>query len=273
MRDEADAGLAIEVTERHGHAAELAGAAVARGAELVIAWGGDGTVNEVAGPLIGTSTALGVVPSGSGDGLARSLGLPRDPRHALRLAITGPRGPMDTGRLGDRHFLNIAGIGFDASVAAAFNRASRRGLSTYIRLALGGVWSYRCADYGCSIEDESRTGPLFLMAFANGREYGNGLLLAPSADPFDGLLDAVIVEGGPAVIQFWRARRLGFRHEHPAAGVTRQRITSARIEGDRLQCHVDGETFEASGTIEVAVRPSSIRVAGLTKAGLSNFEV
>src|SRR5262245_56752694 len=113
-------GRAIDVaiTTGRGHGAELARAAVARGADRVIAWGGDGTVNEIAGPLIGSRTAFGIVPSGSGDGFARGVGLSRDPERAVAAALTAPARALDVGWLAGRHFLNIAGIGFDAVIAA-----------------------------------------------------------------------------------------------------------------------------------------------------------
>jgi diacylglycerol kinase (ATP) len=117
-----DAGIAVEIalTAARGHAALLAADFAARGMD-VIAWGGDGTVNEAAGPLIGGTIAIGIVPSGSGDGLARGLGLPLDPAKALAAALTKPAHPIDVGYLADRHFLNIAGIGFDAAVGTRFN--------------------------------------------------------------------------------------------------------------------------------------------------------
>jgi diacylglycerol kinase family enzyme len=258
-------GTDVEVvlTRAPGHGAELAREYVARGIALVVAWGGDGTVNEVAGPLIGSRTALGIVPSGSGDGLARGLGLPRRPELALRLALAGTRGPIDTGRLGDRHFLNVAGIGFDAAVGAAFNRVGRRGLGAYVRRAFGEVWRYRPRPYDLDIDGEPRPGRYFLIAFANGREYGNGLRIAPDADVTDGFLNLVAVAGGTPFHQLWRARRLAVARLRPAGGVLRQRIRTARVAGERLVCHVDGEAFEATGALDVVVRPASLLVVGL----------
>jgi YegS/Rv2252/BmrU family lipid kinase len=263
----------VHLTERRFHAGEMARDAVARGAKLVIAWGGDGTINETAGPLIGTTTALGIVPSGSGDGLARSLGLPRDPADALTKALEGDVAPIDVGMLGSRHFLNIAGVGFDAGVAAAFNRRSKRGLGGYIIDGLTGVWSYRCRAYSIDAGGERMAGNHFLIAFANGREYGNGLVLAPDADPADGQLNMVVVSGGSPLRQLWRSRRLTYRRLAPAEGVRRLRVTSAVVQGEALQCHVDGQTFETSGTLDVRIKPRALNVAGLRKIGVGrNFD-
>lgn len=229
----------------------------------MVAWGGDGTVNEVAGPLIGTRTALAVIPSGSGDGLAKGLGLPLTPDAALRTAIDGPDAAIDVGYLGERHFLNMAGIGFDAAVATAFNQRKTRGGLAYLTGSVGAVWSYPTERYRVQFDGQTREGELFLIAFANGRQYGNGIVLAADADPRDGLLDLVLVDGGAAWRQIWRSRRLFIGRNKPTAGLQRARVRTAAVSGERLICHVDGETFEASGTLAVRVAPRALRVRGL----------
>src|SRR5471032_153603 len=112
----------IFVTERKGHARDLAAGAVARGARLVVAWGGDGTVNEVASALAFTRATLAIVPSGSGNGLARELGIDRRPERAILQALGAKPKPIDVGELGGRMFFSVAGVGFDAHVAACFDR-------------------------------------------------------------------------------------------------------------------------------------------------------
>ena len=262
FRVEAD----VRITERAGHAAELTNVFLDAGCDRVIVWGGDGTVNEAAGPIVErlAAAALGIVPGGSGDGLARSLGLGLRPERALDVAFTAPAVAVDVGYLANRHFLNIAGIGFDATVGMAFNQRSKRGLSGYLRELLGAVWSYRTERYGLVVDgattdtDQER----FLVAFANGREYGNGMVLAPDADPTDGWLDIVLVDAGGPIRQLWRARRLALGHGRPAHGVFWGRCQSAAITGDRLVCHVDGETFVTAGTVKVRIDPGAIQVCG-----------
>ena len=112
---------------------------------------------------------------------------------------------------------------------------------------------------------ERFTGKHFLIAFANGREYGSGLIIAPDATVFDGELDAIVVSGGGVLTQFWRARRLAIRPLAAARGIWRGRLKGARITGTRLACHVDGETFDASGEVTVELRPGAIRVAAGTE--------
>lgn len=254
----------IVATTAAGHAAELSQGFVARGFDVVMAWGGDGTVNEVAGPLIGTGAALGIVPSGSGDGLAGSLGLPKETTSAFAEAVAGRSGRMDVGYLGERHFLNTAGIGFDAAVVADFNASRRRGLAGYLTRVTRMVWRYEACHYELRLDDEPRDGVHMMIAFANGREYGNRMYLASHADAQDGWLDAVVVAEGPPWRQLWRARRLFFAPGHPVDGIAHIRVKHASITGAHLQCHVDGESFAANGTLEVRIVPGAIRVCGLT---------
>lgn len=247
-------------TSDAGQAARLTRELVAAGATRIVAWGGDGTLNEVAGPLIGSDIALGIVRSGSGDGLARSLGVSLHHEAAMDRALSGASRAIDVGYLGDRHFLNVAGIGFDAEVAAAFNRGGRRGQLGYLFRTLQAIWGYRARRYRVRFEHESSDATRFVIAFANGRQYGGGLMLAADADPADGWLEAVVLDDGSAVRQLWRIRRLAFGVRRPAEGVFRYRIRTASVTGDRLMGHVDGETFEATGTIDVRVRAGALRV-------------
>jgi YegS/Rv2252/BmrU family lipid kinase len=252
----------VSVTARAGHAQEIARAFVTAGCDRVVAWGGDGTVNEVAGAIISTNVAMGIVPCGSGDGLARSLGLHGPTNLLFERALTAEAQRVDVGYLGERHFLNIAGIGFDAAVAAAFNSRGKRGLTDYVRNLLTMVWSHKPARYRLVIDGEATDQARFLVAFANGREYGNRMVLAPAADPSDGWLDVVLVDAGSPVRQLWRARRLAIGHGKPAQGVSWGRCRAASVSGERLQCHVDGESFETSGTLDVRIAPGAIRIAG-----------
>ncbi len=259
--DERKIDVDVVATAGRGHGAELARRFIDAGYDRVIAWGGDGTVNEVAGPLIGSRAMLGIIPGGSGDGYAHSLNLPRTPQAAFEVAMSASGRDADVGYLAGRHFLNIAGVGFDAEVAAEFNLRKNRGALAYAIDSLTGIWSYRCREYDIRIGDQRFSGRHFLIAFANGREYGSGLVIAPDASLFDGELNAILVSGGGPVTQFWRARRLAIRPLAQARGVWRRRVSSARIMGTRLACHVDGESFEALGEAEVELKPGAIRVA------------
>jgi diacylglycerol kinase (ATP) len=256
-----DVGVAF--TTRQGHARELGEAAVSASAEAVIVWGGDGTFNETATSLIGTSIPLGLVPAGSGNGLAGALGLPRDPRVALALAFDGRPRVIDAGRMAGRCFFNIAGIGFDARVATLFNQrgAGSRGGWPYFVIGVREGCTYRAVDYDVWLDDEPAKHKALLMAFANGREYGLGARIAPGARLDDGLLDAIIVEERGVLARFWDARHLAKGTPHLAPSVSTRHVRRAVIEAKgELEFHVDGEPGTAYDRIEVQVIPSALTI-------------
>jgi YegS/Rv2252/BmrU family lipid kinase len=260
-----DAHVSVAFTTRQGHARELGEAAAAASAEAVIVWGGDGTFNETATALIGTRIPLGLVPAGSGNGLAGALGLPRDPRVALALAFDGQARVIDAGRLAGRCFFNVAGIGFDARVASLFNQrgAGARGGWPYFVIGVRQGCTYRALDYDVWLDDEPARHRALLMAFANGREYGLGARIAPGARLDDGLLDAVIVEERGVVKRFWDARHLAKGTPQLAPKVITRHVRRAVIEarGD-MEFHVDGEPGTARDRIEVEVIPSALTIRG-----------
>jgi diacylglycerol kinase (ATP) len=261
----AEAGLAgcVHVTERPRHASELAAEALAMRARTILAWGGDGTLNEVGSIVAGTAAALAIVPAGSGNGFAREIGVPQDPRAAIEVAIGGRERRIDVGELDGRLFFNIAGIGFDAVVAELFNTRGqgRRGLGPYVRLALREAFRYRALRYSVVLDDEEIVSNALLIAFANGREYGNGIRLAPTARMDDGKLEALVVEDRSPMLRLWTARHLPLGTADKATRVTARSIVSAtvRTEGDILY-HLDGEIGRARGTVSVAIRPGLLKV-------------
>ncbi len=266
VRDEArrrNLSAEIHLTERAGHARDLAAASAASDVDLVIVWGGDGTVNEAGGALIGTNTALALVPAGSGNGLAAALGTPREPHAALAMAFDGATRTIDAGLLANHPFFNIAGIGFDAHVARLFNErgAGRRGGWPYIVIGIREGCRYAGAEYSIDLDGDRRRVRALLIAFANGREYGIGARIAPLAELDDGLLDAMIVEQRPALLRFWDARHLARGTAHRAPSVFMKRITRAVIEADGpMEFHVDGEPGIHQDRIEVRILPAALKV-------------
>ena len=259
----------VVISERHGHARALAAAAVAGGAEVVAAWGGDGTVNEVASALVGTDAALAVIPAGSGNGLARMLGVPADPRGAVDRFLRAPDRRIDVGVIDGRLFVNIAGVGFDAHIAAAFAALgrARRGLIRYGAIVARELWRYDSLHYSLALttRDGAPCAPegcrAFLLSFANGSQWGNGALIAPAAALDDGLLDAVRVEvAGPVAV----ARALPHLFRGTIAdvgGVTIMKVRSATVRADApLVYHADGESFVGGTAIEVGIRDRVLRL-------------
>jgi YegS/Rv2252/BmrU family lipid kinase len=255
----------IDLTERAGHAHLLARRAADAHADLVIVWGGDGTVNEAGAALLGTRTALGVVPAGSGNGLAASLCCRRDPRAAICAALDGTTRPIDAGLLDGRPFFNIAGIGVDARVARLFNLRGRgaRGLWPYVLIGLREACRYAAVDYEIELDGEATRVRALLIAFANGREYGNGMTLCARAELDDGLLDATIVEDRPVVSRLLHARHLARGAAERAPRVVSRQIRRAVVRAPvPMEYHLDGEPGSASGAIQIEVRPRALNVRG-----------
>ena len=257
----------VHLTERRLHAGELAKAAVASGARSVIAWGGDGTINEIGTALAGSSVVLGIIPAGSGNGFAHELELPPEPELAIDIALRGKPRAIDAGELEGRLFFNIAGIGFDAVVAEQFNARTigRRGMGPYIQIGLRETFRYRAANYRLNLDGEEFETSALLIAFANGREYGNRIRLAPHARLDDGKLEAIVVEDRGPLARLWSGRHLAMGTADKAARVLTRSVQSARIETDgEMLYHLDGEIGRASGSITVRIRPKllTVRVRG-----------
>jgi diacylglycerol kinase (ATP) len=251
----------VFITERRGHARELAAAAAQRGARLVIAWGGDGTVNEVASSLVFGTAALGIVPSGSGNGLARELTVSRRPDQAIAEALRAEPRAIDAGELGGRLFFNLAGLGFDAHIAACFDRdpSGRRGLRTYARVTAREMFRYQAGQYcvdGLTVERA------LLVTLANSGQFGNGARVAPAARVDDGLLDLVVFEEATRLGAIATIPRLFTGGFSRVKGVTVRQVEKLTITADRpMAFHVDGEPAQAGTVLEGRVLASALRVA------------
>jgi YegS/Rv2252/BmrU family lipid kinase len=250
----------VRMTRAQGDGRTLARECVAAGCQIVVAMGGDGTVNEVAQGLLGTDVPLGILPCGSGDGLARGLGVPRSWSRAFEVILSGRTSRMDVGYANDRLFLNVAGVGFDAAVGRVFATRRTRGAFGYVVNSVRLVWRYRAAHYDVECAGQQRSGRKFLIGFANAPEYGNGVVLAPDADIRDGLLDVLIADAGSPMRQIWRARRLFLNRRAPAEGLERLRTRTAQVTADRIVYHVDGEVFETTGTLDIRLVPLALAV-------------
>ena len=265
----ASAGIAgrVQFTERGGHARAIARAAIEQGASLVIAWGGDGTINEVASTLAGSKTPLGIIPAGSGNGFANELGLPTEPGLAIETALGGRDRIIDGGEFDGRLFFNIAGTGFDAAVAEQFNARAlgRRGMGPYLKIGLRELFRYRGLRYRVTLDSERIDSTALVIAFANGREYGNRIRLAPGAKMDDGKLEAILIEERPPLSRLWACRHLALGTIDRVPGVLIRGVANASIETDGdIVYHLDGEIGRARGRVHVRVLPGvlTVRVPG-----------
>ncbi len=249
------------MTEHTRHAYALASEAVAAGCELVVAVGGDGTMNEVATALVATPAILGLIPAGSGDGLGRHLGLHGSVRHALHIIDHGRIQLIDTGVADGHAFFCAAGIGFEAEIAQRFNQLRRRGFLRYLLTSARTLRTWRAPEYTITSQDYQTTRRAFTLVVANACQYGNNARIAPRAQVDDGELNLCVV---PPVTP-WNAIPLAARlfsgSIDSAPNVISRRATQVVVERrEPGPLHTDGEVHHAGTRIEFSVRPGSLRV-------------
>ena len=251
------------MTERIGHGRELAAAAASAGARLVIAWGGDGTISEVASSLIGSNVALGIVPAGSGNGLARELGIARRPAAAIADAVRATPSAIDVGDVEGRYFVNTAGIGFDAHIASQFATARRRGFLGYVNVTVRALTSYVPLEYRISVDGGApQIVRAVLVTIANSAQFGNGARIAPGARVDDGELDLVTFEERSRFRTVCALPRLFNGTANRVAGCSTTRLHEVTITADApLTFHVDGEPVTGGTTLRARVHPAALRVA------------
>lgn len=192
--DKSKYSYSVVYTEYAGHGTEIARQAAAQGDEIVVAVGGDGTVNEVGKGLIHTTTALAVLPCGSGNGLARHLMIPLNLEKAIDIINIGEIHPLDYGTINGMPFFCTCGMGFDAFISMRFAEAGKRGVATYVQKVLEEGLKYKPETYEIIDENGSQHYKAFLVSVANASQYGNNAFIAPQASMSDGLLDIIIMK-------------------------------------------------------------------------------
>jgi YegS/Rv2252/BmrU family lipid kinase len=257
--------VGVKVTTGPGDARQWAEEAAKDGVDLLLVAGGDGTANEAAWGLLGSGTTLGLVPVGSGNGLARTLGIPLRPERALACLEDGVGRRMDVGMVNGRPFLNVAGAGFDAAVGAEFHargrRGGRRGVFTYVWLSLGESLRYRPQQWTLQAGAHAFEGRALLVAFVNGRQYGGAAVIAPGARLDDGLLDIVVVEDAPVAEILANAPRLFLGGIERFRRYRRLAAPAAVLTGATpAPFHRDGEPEPAADRLEVSLTPRALSV-------------
>ncbi|MBQ8656346.1 MAG: diacylglycerol kinase family lipid kinase [Prevotella sp.] len=248
-------------TEYAGHATEIARASAAAGRDVVVAIGGDGTVNEVARSLVHTNTALGIIPCGSGNGLARHLCLPLDINKALHIVNECKIETFDYGVINGLPFFCTCGMGFDAFISLKFAEAGKRGPITYVENVLKEALKYRPETYEVEDETGAKKYKAFLIACANASQYGNNAYIAPHATMKDGLLDVVILEpftafDAPQIsidlfnktiennskFKTFKTKRIHIHRDEPGA------------------IHYDGDPIMTGTDIDISIEPQGIHI-------------
>lgn len=253
--------IILKQTTRRGEATKFAQQAVGENVDYVIAVGGDGTINEVASGLVNTDVAMGILPFGSGNGLARSLNIPRKIEQAGQLILKGNICSIDVGRANDRYFFVLAGVGFDAVVGKRFDEFPRRGPIPYFYLGVKEFFIYKPEWLKISFNSKTLELNPFVIAVANCQQYGNGAIIAPEAKLNDGLFDICIVHRlsflqlFSAIPKLFKGQVQKFReaefHKSPAVRIERKRAALINL---------DGEAVLEGPEVKISILPRALNV-------------
>jgi len=252
----------IKYTEYAGHASEIAKDAANRGVDSVVAIGGDGTINETAKSLIGSNTALGIVPMGSGNGLARHIGIPLEMSRALSVVKQGHREVVDYGDVNGHIFFCTAGVGFDAVVSYDFSRRKGRGPINYAKSVIEIFQNYKPLTYSIYTMDGKVNEKAFLIAVGNAAQYGNNAFITPRASMQDGLLDVTLIKPFPLIEAPQLTMQL-FRKtldKNPNVATFRSESIRIVLPTETSIVHVDGEPFELGSVLLINVHRNGLNV-------------
>ena len=253
--------FSVVSTEYKGHATELAREYAAQGYDAVIAVGGDGTVNETGCGLIGTDTALGIIPCGSGNGLARHLGIPMDPYKAVKWLDKSIFAEIDYGMMEDQPFFCTCGVGFDAKVSDSFSKSASRGVLTYLESIMKEIATYQNETYKLSFDDSSETFEAFFITCANADQWGNNAYVAPTASLQDGLLDVIAAHPFSVVdaplIAFQLFNKQIDRNPNVSVRKCREVTITRSQEGP---AHYDGEPVTLGKEIHIELKQGGLKV-------------
>lgn len=247
-------------TEHPRHASELSSKAVKNNVGLVVAVGGDGTVNETATPLVGSAVSMGIIPSGSGNGLARHLKIPMETDRAIRLLNAMNTRKIDTVEVNDQFFLSIAGVGFDAFVARKIAGKKKRGFFKYFQIAVSEYLRYRPKKFSMVVDGKKVKRKALFISFANSDQFGYNTSIAPHAKVDDGMIDICIMKKVP----LWKTIFLlpllftGKIYRSPYIEIIRAREVDLKQKKKRI--NLDGESVKMSKKIHIKVVPRSLEV-------------
>ena len=261
MLDDMRFPYTYEFTQCKGHGRELARAAAEHGEKYIIAVGGDGTVNETASALCDTDTALGIVPNGSGNGLARHLDIPMDINEALEIINSRNIGQYDYCTANDHPFFCTCGVGFDAQVSAKFAKSGKRGPLSYVKSAVSEYLKYRPQSYRITSPEGTIAEKAFIIACGNASQYGNNAYISPNADMQDGLIDVTVILPITPLDTAMLGILLFSRHIDQDTNIISFRTPSLTIERDKSGImHLDGETMMMPEKIEIRCHHLGLKV-------------
>lgn len=248
-------------TQSTEHNKDLAKMCVAQQYDGIIAVGGDGTINNTAKYIAGTDIAFGIVPVGSGNGLARHLNLSMNQEQALTAINKFDFTYMDTGLANNEFFLNVAGVGFDAHVSWMFAKAPKRGFWQYTKITLAEFAKYKARKYHIKIDGESITEDAFLVCVANGSQYGNNAYIAPTADINDGIFEITILKPFKLHQMPQLGARIFNKTIHQSAQVKVLSGKQIIINREAAEVvNIDGEPVMMDANIDIKIIPANLKI-------------
>jgi len=242
------------------HAREVATEAVGK-YDIVVAVGGDGTVNETASGLVGSNVILGVIPCGSGNGLSRFLGIPMDIEESIQTLNKLLVETIDSAEANGRPFFNIAGLGFDAHIGQVFAGGKKRGFFSYAKSSLAEIINYRSHTYYLTIDGVNYTRKAFILSIANSSQYGNNAHISPKASVQDGWLDVCIVKPFPLYRFPEMVLRMFTKTADSSSFVEIIKGQNITVERDRPgPMHLDGEPTKMEAKVDITVKSATLNV-------------
>lgn len=229
--------------------------------DVIVAVGGDGTVNEAASAIAGTDKILGIIPFGSGNGLARFLKIPLEPVKAIKNLNTGRTEPIDSAKINDQWFFNMAGMGFDAHISEVFSHGKTRGFRQYFKSSVQEISNYKAQTYHITIDGMQYHREAFMLSFANSSQYGNNAHVSPNASLHDGLIDICIIKPFPV----YRLPEMGLRMLTKTSESSKfvEIIRGKNVQVSRSDAgpvHLDGEPHVMGAEANIKVFPNSLNV-------------
>lgn len=251
----------FEETQYKGHAHKTAKQASKKGYDAVVAVGGDGTVNEVATALLYTNTAAGIIPIGSGNGLARNMNIPLSINKAVKLLTTGKIRTIDAGRIEDRNFFIVTGMGLDAIIGKLFDEGNIRGPLPYFTIGFREFVYYKPEVFILKFDDKQIAVPALLVTIANQRQWGVGAIIAPYAEPDDGLLDICIIHRVKFLYAIFHFPKIFTGKIDKVRKYERYQAKSVQIIREKPgPYHYDGEPVDAGTILNISVEPKALKI-------------
>ena len=251
----------IKYTEYPHHAAIIAKEAAANGVDIVVAVGGDGSINDVATGILNSNTTMAVIPAGSGNGLARYFKIPLNISKAIEIINSCNITEIDTATINGKPFVSIAGIGFDALVAKKFANVKRRGFWSYFRISISEFLKYKAVEYTISINNKQIKRSSLLISFANSNQFGFNASISPKASVTDGYIDLCIVNKVPPAKAALIAPKLFLKNIDKSKHVEIYKVKEATVSCEIPEnSHIDGDVNEKIKEAVIKIYPKSLKI-------------